>query len=431
MRRRAHIPAPGNNQPAEKKKGDPKAAPKKHVASSCTQPTSSELLRLHEPIERTFREPEPRVLVRQELGVIRIDLLPLRIGIVQVRIDLLRRLERCIHHILRERPQLGARAHELLDRHGVARVVLGQHRDVGVRGSGFHHGLVLGRQAFPGLGVDVEVQLRAAFPPAGVVVERRHLVEAQLLVVVRAHPLQRVDRALFQRGVQVGARNRLRDHTEGLQHPARERIGAELQALEVGDGLDLLAEPAAHLSARVAAGEADDVVLGVELAHQLQAVALVHPGVHLPGVEAEGHGAAQAERRVLAIVVVGRRVRHLDGGVLHAVHHAEGRHQFAAGMHRDLELAASGFADLLGEHFRRAIDGVERLGEAGREAPADAGLGMHSGGCAGCQHAGDACVPEDGTTIHGWVSGNDLRANGRGAPDHGAAGTDCFSRKRL
>ena len=36
----------------------------------------------------------------------------------------------------------------------------------------------------------------------------------------------------------------------------------------------------------------DDVVLGVELTHQLQAIALIHPGVHLTGIEAKRNGAA-------------------------------------------------------------------------------------------------------------------------------------------
>ena len=79
-------------------------------------------------------------------------------------------------------------------------------------------------------------------------------------------------------------------------HLAGEAADAELQALHVGGRLDLLAVPAAHLGAGVAGREVDDVVLGVELAHQLAAVALVHPGRHLPAVQAEGNGAAEARR---------------------------------------------------------------------------------------------------------------------------------------
>jgi hypothetical protein len=64
-------------------------------------------------------------------------------------------------------------------------------------------------------------------------------------------------------------------------HHTAESAGAELLALHVGQALDFLAPPAAHLRAGVATREADDVVLGVKLAHQLQAVAFVHPGRHL------------------------------------------------------------------------------------------------------------------------------------------------------
>jgi hypothetical protein len=93
--------------------------------------------------------------------------------------------------------------------------------------------------------------------------------------------------------------------------------------------LIFLAEPAAHLGAGVAHREVDDVVAGVELAHQLQAVAFEHPGRHLAAVQAEGDGAVQREGLVLAEEVVRRGVAHLDGAVLHAVDDAEGRHQFA------------------------------------------------------------------------------------------------------
>ena len=41
-----------------------------------------------------------------------------------------------------------------------------------------------------------------------------------------------------------------------------------------------------------AAGEIDDVVFRVELAHELHAVAVVHPGGHLAAVEAERNRAA-------------------------------------------------------------------------------------------------------------------------------------------
>jgi hypothetical protein len=57
----------------------------------------------------------------------------------------------------------------------------------------------LGREAHCLL-VNVEGDLRAAFPPARVVVVLGHLVEAELLVIVGADPFGGIDGALFERG---------------------------------------------------------------------------------------------------------------------------------------------------------------------------------------------------------------------------------------
>ena len=133
--------------------------------------------------------------------------------------------------------------------------------------------------------------------------------------------------------------------------------------------LDLLAEPAAHLAAGVAAGKRVNVELLVELVHQLHAAALIHPGVLHARVEAERHRGAEREGRILAEVVVGRGVAHLDGAVLHRIGGCERRHDFAGGENLDLEFVVGRFGDRLGEHFRRAVDRVERLREARGQPP--------------------------------------------------------------
>ena len=310
-------------------------------------------------------------------------------------------LEGLGHEVVGEGTQLRAGGHQLLERRGVARVVAGLHGDVRLGGGRFDDRLVLRRQGVERLVIDHDVQLRAAFPPAGVVVVGRDLVEAELQVVVRTHPFGGVDGALFERLVDLAAGDVLRHAAHALDHLAREAADAELQALHVGGALDFLAVPAAHLRAGVAAGEVDDVVLGVELAHQLQAVALVHPRGHLPAVQAEGDGATEREHLVLAEEVVGRGVRHFHGALLHAVDHAEGGHQLAGRVGADLELAARHRLHPGGEDLGAAVDGVQRLGEAGGEAPADGGLRVHRGGDAGGKHSRDACILDDGTTVHG------------------------------
>ena len=270
-----------------------------------------------------------------------------------------------------------------------------------VGGRGLDDGLVFGRQAVEGLLVDEQVDLRTALPPGRIGVVRRDLVEAELLVVVGTDPLGRVDGALLQRLVDLAAGNVLRHAAQTLDHLAGEAADAELQALHVGDRLQRLAVPAAHLRAGVAAREADDAVLRVELAHQLQAVALEHPRGHLAAVHAEGNGRAQREGLVLAEEVVRHGVGALDGAVLHAIDHAEGGHQLAARMHRDLELAARHLGDLLREDIAAAVDGVERLREARGQAPADVGLRVHHGRrSAGSQNAGQAGMTNEGATLH-------------------------------
>jgi hypothetical protein len=89
-------------------------------------------------------------------------------------------------------------------------------------------------------------------------------------------------------------------------------------------------------------------------------------------------------------------VRDLDGRVLDAVDDAEGGHQLARGMHRNLELASRHFADLLGEDLRAPEDGVERAREARGDAPANARLGVDDGGRrAGRQDACEAGFPDE------------------------------------
>ena len=270
-----------------------------------------------------------------------------------------------------------------------------------IRRRRFDDGLVLRRQRFEGLDVDHDVELRAAFPPAGVVIVRSHLVEAELLVVVRPNPFCRVDGAFFERLVNLAAGNVLRHRAHAFEHFAGKAADAHLQTLDVVQRLDFLAVPAAHLRAGVAAWKADDVVLGIELAHQLQAVAFVHPCGHLARVQAKRNRAADGEGFVLAEEVIRRGVRHFHRAALHTVDHPERGHQLTGRVGRNLELAAGHVADLLGEHFGRAENGVERLWKARRQPPTDVRLRVHDGRChTGSQHASQTGLSNKGTTFH-------------------------------
>ncbi|MNY36819.1 hypothetical protein D3C86_1713300 [compost metagenome] len=90
---------------------------------------------------------------------------------------------------------------------------------------------------------------------------------------------------------------------------------------------------------------------------------------------------------------------HFHGAVLHTVDHAEGRHQLASRVHRHVKLAARHLLDGTRKHVGGTINGVQGLGKARGNAPADHRLGMYCGGRCGRQNAGDTGIFQDGTTI--------------------------------
>ena len=263
---------------------------------------------------------------------------------------------------------------------------------MGLQGCGTHDGLVFVGQAVECFVVDVERQVQGAFPPAGVVIEGGHFVQAQLQIVVRANPLGRINRAFFQRLVNFTGRNVLRHHAQALQHLASKATGAEFQAFKVVQALDFLAEPAAHLGAGVTTGHDDEVVLGVELVQQLFAIAFEHPGRQLARVHAEGDRTTDGKHLVLAKEVIGGGVAHLHRAALHAIDHVEGGHQLTGLVHRNIKLATGHALDGAGKDIGRPINGVQRFGKARGNAPAQCRLGVYGGRCTGSQDAGDAGV---------------------------------------
>ena len=104
------------------------------------------------------------------------------------------------------------------------------------------------------------------------------------------------------------AGNVLRHDAELREDRAAETADAELQPVQVVERVDLLAEPAAHLRAGIARRQRVDVELLVELVHQLDAAAVIHPGVLHAAVEPERHGGAEGESRILAQIIVARGV---------------------------------------------------------------------------------------------------------------------------
>ena len=232
---------------------------------------------------------------------------------------------------------------------------------------------------------------QAAFPEARVVVVRRDLLEAELLVVIGADPLGCVDGAALEGRIDVAAGHLLRDDAELLHDLTGDAGDAHLQALQILNRLDLLAEPAAHLGAGIAAGKRIEVVLGHELVHEADAAAVVIPGIELAGIEGERERGRRSEGRVLADIVIGGRMGHLDRPARHRIGRLEGADDLARRERLDLELAFGRRRHELRQEVRAAIDRVERFREARGQAPADfrARLGDRGLGDGAC---GEACT---------------------------------------
>ena len=111
-------------------------------------------------------------------------------------------------------------------------------------GRDLDHRLVVVRQRIVGLLVHQELAARDLLVPAREVVELGDLVEAELDVHGGHRELGGIDHAAFERLIDVGRGQQLRRHAELLHHLGAEAEEAHLQALQLIDRLDLLAEPA-------------------------------------------------------------------------------------------------------------------------------------------------------------------------------------------
>src|SRR6202043_3750206 len=110
--------------------------------------------------------------------------------------------------------------------------------------------------------------------------------------------------SLLQRGIDIAARELLRHDADLLQHLASNSSDPEFQAGEIGNALDLLAEPAAHLGAGIAAGKTDHAEFLEELVAELHPAALIPPGILHSCIEAKRHRGIDRKCRVLADIII-------------------------------------------------------------------------------------------------------------------------------
>ena len=200
---------------------------------------------------------------------------------------------------------------------------LGEVFDVHIHRRGLHpddqHGLIFFGQFVEGFFVDQKLHFTGGFMPSCVVVFG-DFVEAHLDVHSGPDPLQSVDRTAVERGVEFAGGD-VGDIDSQLGHDFSGKAGdPHLEPFEVGDAVDRLAEPTAHLVAGVAAGEAVDTEFVVDFPHIFHSVAVVEPGILLGGGHPEGDGGEPDGIDIFALPVVGAAVAHLE---LSAFDHVE------------------------------------------------------------------------------------------------------------
>ena len=197
------------------------------------------------------------------------------------------------------------------------------------------------------------------------------LVEAQVLVDRRHRELGRVDGAQLEGRVDVAARQQLGRHAHLLHHLRAQAEEAHLQALEVVERLDGLAEPARTLRRDQVARHPVQVVPVVDLRQQLLAAAVVHPRQRLAGGGAEGHRGEELHRRDLAGPVARRRPPRVDRPGRDGVENLQRRHQRAGLEELELHRPAREHPDALLDHPALVAELDHLAGERARHLPAD------------------------------------------------------------
>ena len=175
------------------------------------------------------------------------------------------------------------------------------------------------------------------------------------------------------------AAKQLRRHAELLHDLGAEPEEAHLQAFQLVERLDLLAEPAGRLGADAAGIDRHQIMLGVDLLPQLVAAAEPLPGYELSERRAERHRREEGERGILAGVIAGRRPARLDRSLGDRIEALERRNERTGLEEFHLELAAGHAIDVLGEAHPRRAKVRERAGKGTLHLPTHLVLGVGGG----------------------------------------------------
>ena len=136
-----------------------------------------------------------------------------------------------------------------------------------------------------------------------------------------------------------------------------------LQALQVGNRVDFLAEPAAHLHAGIAARETNQTLRAIEFVHQVIAATVVEPGIDLTSVEAERNTGTERIGRVFAPKIVGSRMAHFDCTIGDGIDSLQRRDNFATGEHLNIKVSVRGRLHMVRHGLGGTKNGVKRFRE--------------------------------------------------------------------
>src|SRR5258708_25528573 len=240
-----------------------------------------------------------------------VDLFEAGIGRGNLLVKILGGRETRVDERGREAVQLGAAGEQTLERRRVDQIVFGRHPGVGVMAGLLEDRLIALRQAVPLVQVDEGEKYRSAFPPAGIVIMRRDLVEAEFLIVIGTDPLGSIDGALLQRRIDVAGRDLLRHRAELLQDASGESADPQFEALYTVDGVALLPHPSAPFPASLAREQRDDVVVLVELVEHFLAAAKGVPALIGARFGTERNRATKGQGGLVAYILLCRVMSHL------------------------------------------------------------------------------------------------------------------------
>ena len=276
-----------------------------------------------------------------------------------------------LEQVAAERHQRGTTGQQPLQSGAVKALVAAHGEAVDLAAGRAEHLPVHLGQRFPLAAVHDGVGGGAGAPPAGVVVEAGNPGQAQFFVVVGTSPLGGIDVTPFE-GHQDFIRRQVPNIGAQLRHDrAAKARDPDFQALEVGDLLRRLPEPAAHLGTGVARCKRHRPEIPVEAVDGLVAATTGQPGILLLRIEAKGEVAGKGKGRISAEVVVagGMAALHVTG--LHRIQHLGAGRQFTDGIGDDVKPPATEGPQPLSDGNSAAVGHIQGCRPAGGHAPAN------------------------------------------------------------